>query len=168
MQSKPGKLIPGLVGGAFIAFFSEIPLLNLGNCLCCLWVVLGGVIGAWLYKRSLTGKMEMTSGDGATTGLLCGIFGALIGGFLQYLLTLIGLDFSANFFKAMSDYWKDMPRELSDSMERIRSFSEFSPFFVLFGLFSSLIVYSIFATAGGLLGAALFKKSGKTKSGRMR
>jgi hypothetical protein len=171
MQNKPSKLIPGLFGGAFVAFFSTVPILNWGNCLCCLWVVLGGGMAAWLYKRSLTGKMEMTSSDGAVAGLLSGIFGALFGGFLQYFFSLVGLDFTANFFKAMLDHWKDMkdvPREFTDSMEQFRSFNTTGPFFVLVGLMASLIVDSIFATAGGLLGAALFKKSGKPKSRRAR
>jgi hypothetical protein len=168
MQNKPSKLIPGLFGGAFIAFFSEVPLLNLGNCLCCLWVVMGGFIGAWLYKRSLPEKSELTSSDGAVTGLLSGVYGALFGAFLQYFFSFVGLGFSSTFFKTMSEYWKDMPKEFSDSLEQLRLYSEYSPFFVLVGLIVGLVRNAIFATAGGMLGAALLKKSRVPKSGKAR
>jgi hypothetical protein len=168
MQNKPSKLIPGLIGGAFIAFFSEFPILNLGNCLCCLWVVLGGFVASWIFKRNLTEKIEMTSSDGAVTGLLAGVYGALFGAFLQYFFSLVGLGFSNTIFKTMSEYWKDMPKEFSDSLEQLRLYSEYSPFFVLIGLAVGLFRNAIFATAGGLLGAALLKKSKTTKSRKSR
>ena len=168
MQNKPSKLIPSLIGGAFIAFFSEVPVLNIGNCLCCLWVVLGGFVGAWLYRRNLPEKTEMTSSDGAVTGLLSGVYGALFGAFLQYFFSFVGFNFSNTFFKTMSEYWKDMPKEFSDSLEQLRLYSEYSPFFVLIGLVVGLVRNAIFATAGGMLGAALLKKSQTPKSRKTR
>jgi len=168
MQNKPSKLIPGLAGGAFIAFFSEFPVLNFGNCLCCLWVVLGGFVGSWFFRRNLPEKTDMTSSDGAVTGLLSGVYGALFGALLQYFFSLIGFGFSNTFFNVMSDYWKDMPREFSDSLEQLRLYSEYSPFFVLVSLVFGLIRNAIFATAGGLLGAALLKKSKMPKSRKSR
>jgi hypothetical protein len=168
MQNKPSKLIPGLIGGAFIAFFSEVPVLNIGNCLCCLWVVLGGFVGAWLYRRKLPEKTEMTSSDGAVTGLLSGVYGALFGAFLQYFFSFVGFSFSNTFFKTMSEYWKDMPKEFSDSLEQLRLYSEYSPFFVLIGLVVGLVRNAIFATAGGMLGAALLKKSQTPKFRKTR
>jgi hypothetical protein len=168
MQSKPSKLIPGLIGGAFIAVFSEFPVLNLGNCLCCLWVVMGGFVGAWIFKRSLPEKTEMTSSDGAVTGLLAGVYGALFGSFLQYFFSLVGFGLSNTLFDAMSGYWKDMPGEFTDSLEQLRLFSEYSPFFVLASLVFGLFRNSIFATAGGMLAVALLKKSKPVKSGKTR
>jgi hypothetical protein len=168
MQSKPSKLIPGLAGGAFIAFFSEFPVLNLGNCLCCLWVVLGGFVGAWFFRRSLPEKMDMTSSDGAVTGLLAGAYGALFGAFLQYFFSLVGFGLSSTLFKTMSEYWKDMPSEFSDSLEQLRLFSEYSPFFVLVSLVFALFRNAIFATAGGMLAAALLKKTKSPKTRKSR
>ncbi len=168
MQNKPSKLIPGLIGGAFIAFFSEVPVLNLGNCLCCLWVVLGGFVGSWLYRRNLPDKIEMTSSDGAITGLLSGVYGALFGAFLQYFFSLVGFGFSNTFFKTMSEYWTDMPKEFADSLEQLRLYSENSPFFVLATLIVGMFRNVLFATLGGLLAAALLKKSKTQKSRKSR
>ncbi len=167
MQEKPGKLIPALAGGAFIAFFSRTPLLNLGNCLCCLWVVLGGFLAAWMFRRSLPPGGNLTSSEGALTGFLAGAFGALFGGFLQYFFALIGLDFSTHMLDELLNNMKDMPEELTDSMEMIRSAGEFSPFMVVLGLISSFIINSIFATSGGLIAASILKKQ-PAPSGRRK
>jgi hypothetical protein len=168
MQEKPGKLIPALAGGAFIAIFSHTPLLNFGNCLCCMWVVLGGFIAAWMYKRSLPPGMDMTSSDGALSGFLAGAFGALFGGFLRYFLALIGLDFSSQMLNEFLNNMKDMPEELADSMEMLRSAGAYNPVIVLIGLAGSFIVNSIFATAGGLIGSAILKKSAPPSGRRTR
>jgi hypothetical protein len=168
MQEKPGKLIPALVGGAFIAIFSHTPLLNLGNCLCCMWVVLGGFLAAWMYKRSLPPDGGMTSSDGAVSGFLAGAFGALFGGFLRYFLVTIGLDFSSQLLNDLLNNMSDVPEELQESLDMLRSSGGFNPLIVLLGLIGSFIVNSIFATAGGLIGAAVLKKSAPPSGRRMR
>ena len=35
---------PALAGGMFLGFLSSIPFIAAGNCLCCMWVLLGGGI----------------------------------------------------------------------------------------------------------------------------
>ncbi len=167
MQEKPGKLIPALAGGAFIAFFSRTPLLNLGNCLCCLWVVAGGFLAAWMVRRSLPPGGNLTPSEGAMTGFLAGAFGALFGSFLHYFFALIGLDFSTAMLDEMLNGMEDMPEELAESMEAIRSMGAFHPAMVVLGLVSSFIVNSIFATAGGLIAASLLKRQ-PAPSGRRK
>lgn len=168
MQEKPGKLIPALAGGAFIAFFSRTPLLNLGNCLCCLWVVAGGFLAAWMVRRSLPPGGNLTSSEGAMTGFLAGVFGALFGTFLHYFFAFIGLDFSTAMLNEMLSGMEDMPEELAESMEAIRSMGAFHPVMVVLGLVSSFIVNSIFATAGGLIAASLLKKQSAPSGRRKR
>jgi hypothetical protein len=168
MQEKPGKLIPALAGGAFIAIFSRTPLLNLGNCLCCLWVVAGGFLAAWMFRRSLPPTDDLTSGEGALSGFLAGAFGALFGGFLQYFFAMIGLDFSSHMLDELLRNMKDMPEELAESMEMIRSAGEYNPLMVVLGLISSFIINSIFATAGGLIAASVLKKPAAPSGRRKR
>jgi hypothetical protein len=40
------RLQPALWGGVFIGVLSALPLVNLGNCCCCLWVLVGGGLAA--------------------------------------------------------------------------------------------------------------------------
>ena len=39
-----------LLGGLFIGVLSALPIINLANC-CCLWIVGGGAIAAYLGQQ---------------------------------------------------------------------------------------------------------------------
>ncbi len=80
MKPKPKAF---LVGGAIIGILSVIPIVNFG---CCLWAVLGGAVGTYIYKRNL-GKIELR--DGGIIGGLSGVFGALIFSALVALIYLL-------------------------------------------------------------------------------
>jgi len=58
-----GVLAGGIVGG----LLSAIPLLNWGNCLCCLWVILGGALAALVHVK--TSGVGVSKGDGTITGV---------------------------------------------------------------------------------------------------
>ena len=68
--------LASLIGGVVIAALSNIPIISLGNCLLCMWVWLGGIFAAWLYKRF---NGSLTTGQGAGVGALAGLIGSLIG-----------------------------------------------------------------------------------------
>jgi uncharacterized membrane protein YeaQ/YmgE (transglycosylase-associated protein family) len=159
MKKSANKLTPALIGGAVIGTLSSIPIVNMGNCLCCMWVLLGGVIGVYAYRRELPPRSGMTSGEGAFLGLLCGVFGALIGTlFNTFFMTVFGANMSS-FLEQLQGRMEEMPPEWLDWMEKMAG----SPLLVLIGLFFTMIVYSIFGMLGGIFGVALF---GKKKSRR--
>src|SRR3954451_9728462 len=78
--SSPQKFQPALFGGAFIGVLSALPLINLANC-CCLWVIAGGVLAAYLLQQNH--PYPITAADGALVGLLAGLIGGLVGGLLS-------------------------------------------------------------------------------------
>lgn len=163
MEKTPSKLVPALIGGSVIGVLSTVPIINMGNCLCCMWILLGGFLGAYLYKRELPPGQEFPSGEGALVGLLSGIFGALFGTFLSYLFMAFGgfnpgQEIIQNFLASRGD----LSPELEDFLENIQDGGGISPVFVFVGLFFSLIIDSIFGTIGGIIGAAVFKNRGKT------
>ncbi|HEX9934031.1 MAG TPA: hypothetical protein VGB38_02445 [bacterium] len=159
MQPSTSKLKPALIGGTVIGILSNVPVVNMGNCFCCMWVLLGGGLAAYLLRRAMPAKSELTLGDGALTGLLSGVFGALIGALIQYFfMAAFGMNLEA-FLENVRGRMEDVPPEFYEWMDRLMN----SPFLVLIGLFFSMILYSIFGTLGGIFSAALF---GKKKSGR--
>ena len=159
MQKPSSKLIPGLVGGTAIAVFSTVPMVN---CCCCLWMVLGGGLAAWMASRGSPVKKGPSSRDSAVAGLLAGIFGALFAGVLHALLmATMGQRSAWSLFDSFYGVLKDMPRELTDSLERIEAANPLEPVFVLANLAISLVLYSTFATAGGILFNALFGRKRK-------
>ena len=50
---------------------SALPLIAAGNVCCCLWVVSGGVVAAYLLQQNQA--TPITPGDGALVGLLAGL-----------------------------------------------------------------------------------------------
>src|SRR3712207_3305780 len=70
------KLLPALLGGLFIGVLSSLPIVKIGNVCCCLWVISGGVLAAWVMQQNTT--RPVTPGEGALVGLLAGLVGAAV------------------------------------------------------------------------------------------
>ena len=70
MENKSSKLVPALIGGGVIGLLSSIPVVNMGNCLCCMWVLAGGALAAYLNAKDRPPEMEYTSGDAALVSIV--------------------------------------------------------------------------------------------------
>ena len=46
------RLQPAFWGGVFIGVLSALPLVSAGNCCCCLWVLCGGALAAYLRQQN--------------------------------------------------------------------------------------------------------------------
>jgi hypothetical protein len=153
------KLLPALLGGLFIGVLSSLPFVSAVNTCCCLWVVTGGMLASWLMQQNT--PRPITIGEGALVGLLAGLVGSVV----WMVWALAGLFvFSANpfdfaeFQRAMNE--ADMPPEAREALANL------SPAVILaVGGVIWTVVSSIFATVGGLIGAALFKKKGDPPAG---
>jgi hypothetical protein len=157
-MEQPGKLTPALTGGLMIGIFSTVPVLNMGNCLCCMWVIGGGALAAYLLHRQWPEGEPFRNADGAMVGLLAGIFGALFGTLLGYALAAAGFDWSRRFFDNWMQRGEDIPQEFEDFFQNLRTQGPFHPIFVFIGLMFSLVIDSIFATIGGILAASWLRK----------
>jgi hypothetical protein len=71
-----GLIQPGIVGGLVAGVLSVLPIVQLGNVCCCLWVVSGGVVAAYLLQQNQA--LPIASGDGAIVGLLAGVVAAFV------------------------------------------------------------------------------------------
>jgi hypothetical protein len=165
MQKSASKLVPALIGGTVMGVLSSVPVINMGNCLCCMWILLGGAIGAYAYKRQLPARAELSLGEGALVGLLSGIFGALVSALIGYFfMAVVGYNFAQSFYRGFLERSEDVPPELRDWMEMLMRGGGFNPVLVLVSLFFGMILDSVFGTLGGIIGAALFGK--KKPSGK--
>jgi hypothetical protein len=155
------KLLPALLGGLFIGVLSSLPIISAVNTCCCLWVVIGGMLAAWLTQQNT--PRPVTLGEGAVVGLLAGLVGSVVWMVWSlvgvFLLGVTPFDF-AEFQRAMND--SEMPPEAREALENL------SPAVVLaVGGVIWTVVSTIFATLGGLFGAMLFKKKGPAAGGPM-
>ena len=74
---RASKLQPALLGGVVIGMLSALPVISMGNCVCCLWVILGGMVATYLLQQAQPTPVEGV--DGAIAGLLAGLVGAVVG-----------------------------------------------------------------------------------------
>jgi hypothetical protein len=154
---RASKLQPALLGGVVIGVLSALPVISAGNCLCCLWVILGGALATYLLQQAQPTPVE--AADGAIVGLLAGLVGAVVGTLvaipIQMLMGPLGSDALR---QVLEQSGGDMPPEVRGLLERL-SAGAVGGAFMFVGLLISLVVYSIFGAIGGALGTALFKPS---------
>lgn len=141
---------------------SALPLIQAGNACCCLWVVSGGLVAAYLLQQNQS--LPITPGDGALVGLLAGIIGAFIAFVLSIPIGLLMEPVQRAMVQRMLEMGGTMPpvfRQFLETYGEQRSGLGLPGRMIasIIGLFFMLIVGSVFSTLGGLLGAAIFKKS---------
>lgn len=148
----PNKVQPALLGGVFIGVMSALPLINIGNCVCCMWVVAGGVLAAYLLQQNH--PLPITMGDGAVTGLLAGVIGAVVTAALSIPLNMILGPMQRRMMERMMESTQDFPSEMRGMVE---SMSGGAASIVISFVFM-LLAGMVFATLGGVIGAAIFRR----------
>ena len=143
---------PALLGGLFIGVLSSLPLVNVGNVCCCLWVVLGGALTVYLQQQASPEPVEVS--EAVLGGLLAGVVGAIISGLAS--LAMYGLAGAAlqESMRSSMDQMGQMPPETREMIMRLTSGPNFLVLITVFNLF----VYAVFGSLGSLLGLAVFKK----------
>jgi hypothetical protein len=153
MNPAPSRLQPAFLGGLFIGVLSALPLINIANC-CCLWVLGGGVLAAYLMQQNY--PYAITAADGALVGLMAGVIGGVIGAIISIPMDAMMAPFARQVMERIAAN-PDMPPETRDFLESM-STGGITVFRIVLRLFFGVIVGGIFAMLGGLLGVALFKK----------
>lgn len=150
------KLKSALIGGCVFGTASSLPYLEMINALCCALVIGAGVLASYLYFKD----MEPTTGhlgQGAAVGWLAGIFGAVASTIVTVIVTAAGLkaEQAARWTQMLEEQGVELPEGLGDMFNMG---TEVSAGMIGMTLVFGLILYSIFSTIGGLVGAAMFAK----------
>jgi ABC-type branched-subunit amino acid transport system permease subunit len=139
---------------------SALPLVGAANLCCCLWVVTGGVVAAYLLQQNQS--TPITPGDGALVGLLAGLVGAVATSVLAIPISLL----MAPVQQAISERILQMPGEMPPWIRNAIEASSrqgvslaLQVAFWFLSLLLYLVLGGIFSTVGGVLGALIFKKA---------
>ena len=156
---------PALTGGMFLGLLSSLPIIQAGNCLCCMWVLLGGAIATVMLTRQRP-LSRITYGDGAFAGVLSGSFGAVIGTVVQTAFRSLTARFAASQQPLLESYMNKygIQDPWRDWLLRVNS-GEISSFTLLLTFFSNLLVFALFAMIGGILAIAILNKRAETTRG---
>jgi hypothetical protein len=151
-------LTPALLGGAVAGVLSGLPFLN---CLCCLWIIGGAMLAAYLLAKD--SPVSLTSGDGAVVGALSGIAAAVFDSLIGIPLRGLNLAVMRRMFDRLAEFADEMPSGWEDWIDR--SAGGFSvPMFFL-GLFLSAAIFTAMGALGGIIGASLFGRKPQPPQG---
>ncbi|MCJ7581213.1 MAG: DUF5518 domain-containing protein [Candidatus Aminicenantes bacterium] len=151
---RPRMLMPALIGGILSGVLTAIPFVS---CLCCIWVIAGGFLAAYLLSKD--SPDSLTTGDGVIVGVFAGLIGAVVD-------TIVSIPFEAlmrnsEFMRAILDRVSEYAQDLPAGMEGILESGPFSGAvsipWILLGLVISMIIFSVFSALGGIIGVSFFK-----------
>jgi hypothetical protein len=152
-NQRPNFFIPALIGGAVAGALSSIPLFN---CLCCIWIMGGAMLAAYLLVKDSPGVLS--AGDGAIVGIFAGIIAAVVHSLIDIPLKPVIKGFFQNMTRWIAEYGEEVPSSWEDWLGGER------PAFSFFlELMASAVFFSILGALGGILGISLFGKKAKHK-----
>ena len=156
-----GLAEPSVIGGIVLGILSSLPLINLGNCMCCMWVLGGGALASYLMiRQSPDGPSSVTYGDGAFVGVMSGVVGAIIATAFSLPFRLLASDAlrtQQEAFKEMMNAYPTLEGPMRELLLRLVS-PEISFVMLMTTLFVNLLVFSLFAMIGGILMVSILKK----------
>ena len=142
------------LGGVFIGVLSGLPFVSAGNCCCCMWMVSGGALAAYLEIQQK--NRSLTAGEGAALGALSGVIGAFVWIPIAVALAVLLGPLQRAFFEEFARNARDMPPEAREFLENMGGGG--TAVGTVFGFIFQLFAGAIFAAIGGVLSAAYFKK----------
>jgi hypothetical protein len=150
------------MGGLVMGLLSALPIVNVGNVCCCMWVVSGGLVAAFIFQQNQA--TPMTPADGALAGLLAGIAGAAIHLVVSIPIDIVMGPMERAMMQRVLDMAGTVPPEMRGMLDRLATQNDQMGIIVLLvrrmvAFLFMLFAGAIFSTLGGLLGAVLFKKS---------
>ncbi len=148
-----GRLQPALLGGLLIGVLSALPLVSAGNCCCCLWVVSGGALAAYLRQQNL--PVQIDAAEGAIVGLMAGLIGGVAATIISIPMELAMGPLQRQIIDRVLSSNPDFPPEMRDMIER----SAASGANIAIKLAFNIVTGVVFGLLGGLLGVAIFKKT---------
>jgi uncharacterized membrane protein YfcA len=124
----------------------------MGNLCCCLWVVCGGLLSAYLDQQN--DPRPITIQRGALTGFLSGMIGAVVYLIVSVLANVALAPLREGFIGDFTRSTRDLPPEARQMLETLAANPSIG---YVFGFVMMLFAGAIFATLGGVLGAAFFR-----------
>jgi hypothetical protein len=151
---------PAVVGGVIMGVLSALRIVAAGNLCCCLWLVSGGAIAAYLLQQNQA--TPLTPADGALVGLMAGLIGAFVRSVVAIPIDLMLSQMEHAILQRILDAGT-LPPEAREAIERYggRDAELSGAFFVVSQNRRPdvwLCLGRHLSTIGGLVGAQIFKK----------
>ncbi|MFW6140174.1 MAG: hypothetical protein ACOC5S_02330 [Acidobacteriota bacterium] len=156
-EQRVNMFVPALIGGGVAGVLSGIPILN---CLCCLWIIGGGIAAVFFLNKDIS--KPLTMGDGAIVGVFSGLIATVADFLISIPLAPLTNKFITNLMERIAEYADEMPAGWESWLDKDTAETHIS--MVLLGLLINAIVFSVLGGLGGIIGVSIFKKD-KMKQG---
>jgi hypothetical protein len=150
-NQRSGMLRPALVGGVAAGVLTGLPFLG---CLCCLWIIGGAMLAAYLLARN--SQASLSAGDGAIVGIFTGIVAAVVDSVVSIPFEAANEEVFRKFMEQISQFTEEMPSGWETWLEK--SAGGISPGLFMLGLVIAAVIFSAFGALGGVIGVSLFGK----------
>ncbi len=147
-------LKPAAIGGILLGVLSSVV-----NCGCCIWIIGGGMLAAYLYVKQ--SPVMVTLGQGVLLGLFTGIVGSVVFALFLIPLLLMSPDKIAEMTEQLLSMMEQMPGftgEFQEEFLEMASSESFAKFLYISSVTVQLFANCILAMLGGTLGVAVFEK----------
>jgi len=158
-MNEPKMLKPALIGGVLLGILSSLPIIMAFNCVCCAWVIGGGILAAYLYIKD--SSVAVTLGRGVALGLLTGVIGTVVMALFSVPLYILSHGPGAGLLDQMRQSIDQVPNLPPESRQFLRSLyarGGMSVVLYAFGFIFMLFLCSLFGMLGGAIGVAIFEK----------
>ena len=133
---------------------SALPIVNLANC-CCLWMVAGGALTAYLTQQQ-SGR-PVPPAQGALAGVAAGLLGAVVWLVVYAILDVVVGPLQQRMMTSILEGSVDVPPDVRTLLEQMSEQAR-SPVRFVVGFFFQAFTGVGFGALGGLLGAVYFKR----------
>src|SRR3954470_12900651 len=140
------RLQPAFWGGVFIGVLSALPLVNFGNCCCCLWVICGGALAAYLRQQNSPTQIE--AAEGALVGLMAGAVGGVIATVLSIPFQLLVGPYQRQIMERILASNPDVPPEAREAIERFGGGAAAGVAMTVVGMMISIVIDVVFGLIG--------------------
>jgi hypothetical protein len=147
-------LKPAALGGLLIGVLSALPIVGAANCCCCLWIVAGGALSAYLAGHGR--PISLAPSEGALIGGSAGIIGAFVWIPVALAVSALLSPLQQLFAGAILNNARDLPPEAREYLEGWGQSSSVLQF--VFGFMMQFFMGGLFGAVGGVLGAMFFRK----------
>ncbi len=150
-EQRPGMFVPALIGGVVAGILSGIPIVN---CLCCLWIIGGGILAAYFLTKE--SPVILKAGDGAIVGIFTGIIAAFVEIVVAIPFRVLNENIIQGIMDRFSQYYEEIPPGWESWMQG--GDLEGSIVWRFIGLAVSVVIFSALGALGGIIGISLFGK----------
>jgi len=151
-------LKPAILWGCVLGFLSGLPVFDIFNCCtCCSMGIGAGFLASFFYSKTCarTG-VPFDAGRGAGVGALTGFFWGLSSVVVSTLVAAAFGQVAADWVMPLLESNPSMPPEALDQLKAAME-EGVTPLSIILDVVITLGLGIVFATIGGLIGAAVFK-----------